>query len=40
VSGMIHTEARGGTPYGATTIAGGRLFFHTSLLDKRRRPCM
>jgi NAD(P)H dehydrogenase (quinone) len=20
--GMIHTEARGGTPYGATTIAG------------------
>jgi NAD(P)H dehydrogenase (quinone) len=21
---MIHTEARGGTPYGATTIAGGR----------------
>lgn len=24
VQGMIHTEARGGTPYGATTIAGGR----------------
>jgi NAD(P)H dehydrogenase (quinone) len=24
VEGMIHTEARGGTPYGATTIAGGR----------------
>jgi NAD(P)H dehydrogenase (quinone) len=22
VTGMIHTEARGGTPYGATTIAG------------------
>jgi NAD(P)H dehydrogenase (quinone) len=22
VAGMIHTEARGGTPYGATTIAG------------------
>ncbi|MBE9191586.1 NAD(P)H:quinone oxidoreductase [Gloeocapsopsis crepidinum LEGE 06123] len=22
--GMIHTEARGGTPYGATTIAGGK----------------
>ena len=22
--GMIHTEARGGTPYGATTIAGAR----------------
>lgn len=22
VPGMIHTEARGGTPYGATTIAG------------------
>jgi NAD(P)H dehydrogenase (quinone) len=22
--GMIHTEARGGTPYGATTIAGPR----------------
>src|SRR5215468_10021909 len=22
--GMLHTEARGGTPYGATTIAGGR----------------
>jgi len=22
VSGMIHTEARGGTPYGASTIAG------------------
>ena len=22
--GMIHTEARGGTPYGASTIAGGR----------------
>ena len=22
--GMIHTEARGGTPYGATTIAGSR----------------
>jgi NAD(P)H dehydrogenase (quinone) len=21
-SGMIHTEARGGTPYGASTIAG------------------
>jgi len=21
--GMLHTEARGGTPYGATTIAGG-----------------
>ncbi|MEB3359724.1 MAG: hypothetical protein VKK04_23565 [Synechococcales bacterium] len=21
---MIHTEARGGTPYGATTIAGGQ----------------
>jgi NAD(P)H dehydrogenase (quinone) len=21
---MIHTEARGGTPYGATTIAGSR----------------
>jgi NAD(P)H dehydrogenase (quinone) len=20
--GMLHTEARGGTPYGATTIAG------------------
>jgi NAD(P)H dehydrogenase (quinone) len=24
VDGMIHTEARGGTPYGATTIAGPR----------------
>ena len=24
VEGMIHTEARGGTPYGATTIAGPR----------------
>ncbi|WOD38484.1 NAD(P)H:quinone oxidoreductase [Nodosilinea sp. E11] len=24
VDGMIHTEARGGTPYGATTIAGGK----------------
>jgi len=24
VDGMIHTEARGGTPYGATTIAGSR----------------
>src|SRR5215470_3772788 len=24
VDGMIHTEARGGTPYGATTIAGAR----------------
>jgi NAD(P)H dehydrogenase (quinone) len=24
LSGMIHTEARGGTPYGATTIAGPR----------------
>jgi NAD(P)H dehydrogenase (quinone) len=22
--GMIHTQARGGTPYGATTIAGGK----------------
>jgi NAD(P)H dehydrogenase (quinone) len=22
--GMVHTEARGGTPYGATTIAGGK----------------
>ncbi len=22
--GMIHTEARGGTPYGPTTIAGAR----------------
>ncbi len=22
--GMIHTEGRGGTPYGATTIAGAR----------------
>src|SRR5215468_9662496 len=22
--GMLHTEARGGTPYGATTIAGGQ----------------
>ncbi|OKH28379.1 NAD(P)H:quinone oxidoreductase [Chroogloeocystis siderophila] len=24
IPGMIHTEARGGTPYGATTIAGGQ----------------
>ncbi len=24
VPGMIHTQARGGTPYGATTIAGGQ----------------
>jgi NAD(P)H dehydrogenase (quinone) len=24
IEGMIHTEARGGTPYGATTIAGPR----------------
>jgi NAD(P)H dehydrogenase (quinone) len=24
VAGMVHTEARGGTPYGATTIAGAR----------------
>ena len=23
VKGMLHTEARGGTPYGATAIAGG-----------------
>jgi NAD(P)H dehydrogenase (quinone) len=23
-SGMLHTEGRGGTPYGASTIAGGR----------------
>jgi NAD(P)H dehydrogenase (quinone) len=22
--GMLHTEARGGTPYGATTVAGGK----------------
>jgi NAD(P)H dehydrogenase (quinone) len=22
IDGMIHTEARGGTPYGATTISG------------------
>jgi NAD(P)H dehydrogenase (quinone) len=22
IPGMIHTEARGGTPYGASTIAG------------------
>jgi NAD(P)H dehydrogenase (quinone) len=21
--GMLHTEGRGGTPYGATTVAGG-----------------
>ena len=21
---MLHTEGRGGTPYGATTVAGGR----------------
>ncbi|GAB4376215.1 MAG: NAD(P)H:quinone oxidoreductase [Elainellaceae cyanobacterium] len=24
IRGMIHTEARGGTPYGASTIAGGK----------------
>src|SRR5258707_13419653 len=24
VEGMLHTEARGGTPYGATSIAGGQ----------------
>lgn len=24
VEGMIHTEARDGTPYGASTIAGGK----------------
>jgi NAD(P)H dehydrogenase (quinone) len=24
VKGMLHTEGRGGTPYGATTIAGGQ----------------
>jgi NAD(P)H dehydrogenase (quinone) len=24
VPGMLHTEARGGTPYGASTVAGGR----------------
>jgi len=24
IRGMIHTEARGGTPYGASTIAGGQ----------------
>ncbi|WP_035988985.1 NAD(P)H:quinone oxidoreductase [Leptolyngbya sp. KIOST-1] len=24
IEGMIHTEARGGTPYGASTIAGGQ----------------
>jgi NAD(P)H dehydrogenase (quinone) len=24
IEGMIHTEARGGTPYGPTTIAGGQ----------------
>jgi NAD(P)H dehydrogenase (quinone) len=24
VKGMLHTEARGGTPYGATAIAGGQ----------------
>jgi NAD(P)H dehydrogenase (quinone) len=23
IEGMLHTEARGGTPYGATTICGG-----------------
>ena len=23
VPGMIHTKGRGGTPYGATTVAGG-----------------
>jgi NAD(P)H dehydrogenase (quinone) len=22
--GMLHTEGRGGTPYGATTVAGGK----------------
>lgn len=24
VDGMLHTEGRGGTPYGATTVAGGK----------------
>ena len=24
IDGMSHTEARGGTPYGATTIAGNK----------------
>ena len=24
VEGMLHTEGRGGTPYGATTVAGGQ----------------
>ena len=28
VEGMIHTEARGGTPYGATTIAGASGELH------------
>ena len=31
--GMIHTEARGGTPYGATTIAGARGELHPSPQD-------
>ena len=31
--GMIHTEARGGTPYGATTIAGPRGELQPTLED-------
>lgn len=31
--GMIHTEARGGTPYGATTIAGGKGELQPKLED-------
>lgn len=31
--GMIHTEARSGTPYGATTIAGGQGEFQPKSED-------
>ena len=33
VEGMLHTEARGGTPYGATTIAGGQGELHPTPED-------
>ena len=33
VPGMSHSEARGGTPYGASTIAGGRNELHPTRED-------
>jgi NAD(P)H dehydrogenase (quinone) len=41
VKGMLRTEARGGTPYGATTIAGGQgeLQPTTEDLDIARAFC-